>query len=147
MTARWADMAALLPHAGAMVLLDRVDDWSPRQILCTATSHRAPANPLRHADELPAMAGIEYAAQAIAAHGALAEQHAVGRAPMGLLAAVRDVRLHVRRLDGDYPVLRVSAAKMLGDRQRAIYEFAIEGGDIRLLDGRATVVVIGAPPA
>jgi predicted hotdog family 3-hydroxylacyl-ACP dehydratase len=136
------DVRALLPHDGTMVLLERVDDWDKRHIRCTATSHRAPTNPLRDKDRLPAIAGIEYAAQAIAAHGALVEGAAADRASMGLLAGVRNVRLYADRLDGPFPALTICATKMLGERQRAIYSFTIESESGRLLEGRATVVIV-----
>jgi predicted hotdog family 3-hydroxylacyl-ACP dehydratase len=138
------DVRALLPHDGAMVLLERIDDWDQRQIRCTATSHRAPTNPLRYEDRLPAVAGIEYAAQAIAAHGALVEGAAADRVSMGLLAGVRNVRLYADRLDGPFPDLTICATKMLGERQRAIYSFTIESESGLLLEGRATVVIV--PP-
>jgi predicted hotdog family 3-hydroxylacyl-ACP dehydratase len=136
------DVRALLPHEGAMVLLERIDDWDRRQIRCTATSHRAPTNPLRYGDKLPAVAGIEYAAQAIAAHGALVDGAAANRVAMGLLAGVRDVKLHADRLDGAFPTLTICATKMLGERQRAIYSFTIECESGPLLEGRATVVIV-----
>ena len=138
------DVRALLPHEGAMMLLERIDDWDRRQIRCTATSHRAPSNPLRDGDRLPAIAGIEYAAQAIAAHGALVDGAALDRGSMGLLAGVRDVRLHTDRLDGPFPALMICATKLLGERQRAIYSFTIECESGLLLEGRATVVIVSS---
>ncbi len=54
-----------------MCLLDAVRDWSAEAITCTATSHTDPANPLRADGRLGAANGIEYAAQAMAIHGAL----------------------------------------------------------------------------
>ena len=66
-----AAIAARIPHHGTMCLLDAVDAWDSESIRCRATSHRDPANPLRDAGSLPATAAIEYAAQAMAVHGAL----------------------------------------------------------------------------
>ncbi len=69
-----------------MCLLASVADWSEDAISCRATSHLDPANPLRSRGRLPAVAGIEYALQAAAVHGALR-----GGAPQppGYLAALR----------------------------------------------------------
>ena len=141
------DVAALLPHAGDMVLLERVIDWDLQQIRCTATSHRAVTNPLRCADQLPALSGIEYAAQAIAAHGALINGAAGMRAMTGLLAGVRAVTLFADRLDDAMGVLTIGAEKLLVDGNRAIYAFSIEDERRRLLEGRATVVNIVPEPA
>jgi predicted hotdog family 3-hydroxylacyl-ACP dehydratase len=140
------DVAALLPHAGAMVLLDRVTDWDLQQIRCTATSHRAITNPLRCADRLPALSGIEYATQAIAAHGALINGTTAMHARIGLLAGARAVTLFADRLDDAMGVLTIGAQKMLVDGNRAIYAFVIEDERRRLLEGRATVVTV-APEA
>lgn len=75
----------LLPHRGAMCLLDEVIEWAPRSIRCAASSHRDPANPLRGPLGLSSMAGIEYGAQAMALHGALSAgaTHALGGVGVG----------------------------------------------------------------
>ncbi|MGB7757445.1 MAG: hypothetical protein WBL23_15425, partial [Salinisphaera sp.] len=63
--------ADLVPHAGAMCLLDDVIAWQDEWIHCRSRM-RAPAeHPLADLGVLPATALIEYAAQATAAHGTL----------------------------------------------------------------------------
>jgi len=61
-----------------------------RGIHCASLSHRNADNPLREPAGLPVWAGIEYAAQAAAVHGALVRVHPSPRP--GLLGALRDVR-------------------------------------------------------
>ena len=86
---RW--IAARIPHAGSMCLLDSVIAWSDSGVVCRASSHRQPANPLRSDGTLGVLAGVEYAAQAMAVHAALLEP--AGAAPAaGYLASVRDAR-------------------------------------------------------
>ena len=80
-----ADIAALIPHAGAMCLLDAVLSWDRTSIACTASSHRAIDNPLAAEGRLDAVCGVEYAAQAMAVHGGLAGD---GRPVMSGRAAV-----------------------------------------------------------
>ena len=41
------DISRLIPHRGAMCLLDRVENWDKDHIVCRTTSHRRPDNPLR----------------------------------------------------------------------------------------------------
>ncbi|MDD3577131.1 MAG: 3-hydroxylacyl-ACP dehydratase, partial [Halothiobacillus sp.] len=65
------EIAARIPHQGSMCLLDRVIDWDEQKIECSAISHQAMDNPLRRNNRLGAAIGIEYAAQAMAVHGAL----------------------------------------------------------------------------
>ena len=86
----------LIPHAGRMCLLDRVVDYSESEIHCATRTHLDPANPLRRDHALSALHLVEYAAQAMAAHGAL---HAGGQPQPGMLAALRDIRLHAERID------------------------------------------------
>src|SRR6185436_4156135 len=64
-------IARLVPQAGAMCLLDEIVSFDERAIVCRASSHRSPGNPLRCDGRLSAFAGIEYGAQAMAVHGAL----------------------------------------------------------------------------
>lgn len=137
-----ADIAARIPHQGSMCLLDRVAEWSPAGIRCLATSHRDPANPLRAEGRLGAACGIEYAAQAMAAHGALLAPPEAGPRP-GYLASVRGVELFVARLDDIEGDLTVSAEAISSDGNTVLYNFAVSAGDSRLLAGRAAVILNG----
>jgi predicted hotdog family 3-hydroxylacyl-ACP dehydratase len=123
-----------------MCLLDEVLLYDERNIACRATSHRSAANPLRANGRLPALAGIEYAAQALAAHCALVEA-APAHAADGVLAGVRALALHVDRLDGVEHALEVRAERLIADGPRLLYRFAIEAGGRELLNGRVAVVL------
>lgn len=133
-------IAALVPHAGAMCLLDGVTDWDEQRIRCVSRSHLDPNNPLRAQDELPAVCGIEYAAQAMAVHGGLAGG-TQGRPRMGFLASLRDVDCLRNRLDDLGGELVVEAERLMGDEARVIYQFTVSVGDIAVLTGRAAVVL------
>ncbi len=130
-----AEIARLIPHQGRMCLLDAVLDCSPARIRCRARSHRDPANPLASEGALLSPAAIEYAAQAMALHGALNVRAGVTGRP-GYIASARGVTLHVPRLDTVEGELQVEA-----ERQVA-YRFTVitEGGQA-LVDGRVTVVL------
>lgn len=133
-------LLAHLPHQGSMCLLDGVTEWDTQHIRCTATSHREANNPLRAHDRLGAACGIEYAAQAMAAHGALLA--AVNSAPRaGYLASVRGVDLHVARLDDLDVDLDIEAERLSGDDNIIIYGFRVGAAGRALLSGRATVVL------
>ncbi|MES1161985.1 MAG: hydroxymyristoyl-ACP dehydratase, partial [Rhizobacter sp.] len=67
-------IAALIPHSGTMCLLARLEVWDLQRIVCSATNHRDPQHPLRTRRGLLAPVAIEYAAQAMALHGALIGQ-------------------------------------------------------------------------
>ena len=156
---------ARIPHQGRMCLLDEVLDWNAQHIRCRTTTHRAPDNPLRSHGRLGIACGIEYAAQAMALHGALAGGAANGAvdcvvdsvvdsaesgAPqtiagrpsrVGLLASVRDVRLMVLRLDDIESDLICEVTHLAGDGLTAMYEFALRDRDRSLLSGRASVIL------
>ncbi len=136
-------LLAHLPHQGSMCLLDRIDDWDSQRIRCTATSHRAQGNPLRAHGRLGAACGIEYAAQAMAAHGALL---AVADLPpsAGYLTSVRGVELHVARLDDIDADLTVEAEHLYGNENTILYGFSICAEERLLLRGRVTVVLDAA---
>jgi len=130
----------LIPHSGSMCLLAAAAAWNDERIECTATSHRDPANPLRRGGQLAAVCALEYAAQAMALHGALTVnkgRHAGG----GLLASARDLALHRARLDDCGPVLRIEARRMLGEASRVIYEFKVSDATEVIAEGRAAVVL------
>ena len=137
-------IAAHVPHSGSMCLLYRVLQWDDVVITCAATSHTAPDNPLRSAGRLGIAAGIEYAAQAMAVHGALlaARQPARGH---GYLASVRDVRWQVARLDDVDAPLRVRAERLSGNDAYVMYEFDLQATGHTLLEGRATVMLSAVP--
>ncbi len=140
-----AGIAARVPHSGSMCLLDRLVDWTPARIHCQATSHQHAFNPLRLNGQLPAVAAIEYASQAMALHATLSA--APGSPPVpGFLAAVRNVQQHVTRLDELPGELSVTATLLLGDARQAQYQFVLadETGR-RLVEGRATVLLNALP--
>jgi predicted hotdog family 3-hydroxylacyl-ACP dehydratase len=130
----------LIPHAGAMCLLDQVVHCDETTIRCTSLTHLDPANPLRSHNRLHAVCGIEYAAQAMALHGALMKP---GRASGGYLASVRDVHWRAPRLDNVRTELQVEATCLSADANAAIYRFRLCARDAELLHGRASVFLQG----
>jgi predicted hotdog family 3-hydroxylacyl-ACP dehydratase len=136
---------ARIPHHGRMCLLDEVIAWNARHIRCSTGTHRALDNPLRSHDRLGIACGVEYAAQAMALHGALARAApgatAGAAVRVGLLVGVRDVRLHVTRLDDIESDLFCEVTLVAGDNLTALYEFALRDKENSLLTGRASVVL------
>jgi predicted hotdog family 3-hydroxylacyl-ACP dehydratase len=135
---RWIEQN--IPHHGRMCLLDEVIGWDAQHIRCRTGTHRAADHPLRSSGRLGIACGIEYAAQAMAVHGALAGGARNARSEAGFLAALRNVQLQVPRLDDVQTDLICEATLIAGDRGSALYEFAILSEARRLLSGRATVV-------
>jgi predicted hotdog family 3-hydroxylacyl-ACP dehydratase len=133
-------IAERIPHSGSMCLLDEVATWDDVRIRCMASSHRDPRNPLRANGRLAAVCGVEYAAQAMAVHGAVLCA-AQGRPCVGLLASVRGVEAHVERLDTLDGPLTVEAERVSGDSNNILYRFTVRCGERLLLTGRAAVML------
>ncbi|MDA8093100.1 MAG: 3-hydroxylacyl-ACP dehydratase [Betaproteobacteria bacterium] len=133
-------IAARIPHKGEMCVLDRVETWTDTMIECRAISHLAAGNPLRCEDTLGIANGIEYAAQAMAVHGALLAGHDHCPAA-GLLTSVRNVRWHGSRLDDLDGELIVRAERVSGTESTILYEFSLHSGDRLLMSGRASVML------
>jgi len=122
-----------------MCLLEEVLECAENAIACRAISHRDPANPLRTAAGLPAIMGVEYAAQAVAVHGSLTSNREQQK---GYLAALRDVVCSVERLDIQDDDLVVRTTRVAAESGRLLYDFRIEAGGRELLKGRLSVVLI-----
>jgi predicted hotdog family 3-hydroxylacyl-ACP dehydratase len=134
------EIAALIPHTGAMCLLDSVRSWDASKIVCTASSHRDADHPLASSGRLDAVCGVEYAAQAMAVHGGLTASR--GQRPTsGYLASVRDVACRAERLDLLRDDLEVTATRLAGDASGAMYGFVVRCGTTTILEGRAAVVI------
>ncbi|WP_018911914.1 hypothetical protein [Thiomonas sp. FB-6] len=135
-------IAARLPHAGAMCLLEGVLAWDDSQVLCSADNQRRPDHPLRQFGRLGAACGIEYAAQAMAVHGALL---APGGVRAGMLVSARRVELHVQRLDDIEAPLEVRAERLQAGEDLILYGFSLRAAGRLLLQGRASVLLGAAP--
>lgn len=133
--------AHLIPHQGAMCLLDRVIAWNADTLHARTASHRRSDNPLRDGTVLRAVHLAEYGAQAMAVHGALCAQAKGGAALPGLLVSLRDVRFGMQRIDGLPGDLDVFAEKLLDGGASWHYAFRIEHQGSVIAEGRAAVMV------
>ena len=113
-------VAELIPHAPPARLLAEVLAAGPGGILCTGcipTDH-----PLAAGGEAPGFLAIELAAQAAAAHQAMARQSG-GRPRIGYLVGVREAHLTARLPIGH--VLRVAAVPAGAAAALAVYDMEV----------------------
>ena len=142
MSLKQADIAQLIPHAGSMCLLEAVTQWDANGIRCTSTTHLDPRNPLRLAGRLHAACAIEYAAQAMAAHGGLCALGSQGERPRaGYLLSLRNVRCAAVDLDAFAGELVVDASKLADDDASVLYAFSVTVGAAVIAAGQAMVVL------
>src|SRR5213592_4511115 len=135
-----AEIRTLIPHSDLMCLLDDVMQWDDRSIVCITNTHRDPGNPLRRGGCLSALHAFEYGAQAAAVHGGLRARSAGTTAAPGYLAALRDGRLQVSRLDYIHLSLRVRATRLFGDRANTVYEWLISAASVLVAEGRIIIL-------
>ena len=154
-------IARRIPHQGAMCLLDGVVSVDANRLLCKSRSHLLRPHVLAlHGDRLGAACAVEYASQAMALHGTLAEADlfasATSSAPStgGRLVSVRSVQLNRPWLDdapdaGGAAELGVFAEQLAGVARQASYRFAVGplgAGDDGLAEvwvsGRASVLLM-----
>jgi predicted hotdog family 3-hydroxylacyl-ACP dehydratase len=126
-----------------MCLLDAVLSWDATRIECRTSTHRDADNPLRSHGRLGCACGVEYAAQAMAVHGALVARRS-GAPAAGYLAGLRRVVLHVARLDDIQTDLLISGERINGDDTTVVYQFSVHNALRAFLSGRATVVLDAA---
>ena len=137
-----AEIAALIPHAGNMCLLDSMQRVSQTDIVCSALSHQSPDNPLRSHGRLGAAVAVEYAAQAMALHGSILNAD-LGVPPKGgRLINVRQLILHCTRFDDLVSPLTVHATRLMGDAANVIYSFEVSADDQTIAMGRAGVMLV-----
>lgn len=142
-----AGIAERIPHCGSMCLLDQLHGWSHHDIHCSAIGHTRADHPLRTASGLLAVCAVEYAAQAMALHGALLAS-AGGPPQPGSLVSVRELRLAAVRLNTVAGALHIRAQRLAGEGAGGpvSYRFTVcdERGAL-LAEGRALVLL--GPPA
>jgi len=117
-----AQIEVHLPHAGSMVLLDRIVRYDQTRIVCEAAPP-TPEHPLARAEGVPAVAAVEYAAQAAALHGALLDGNSEPR--HGMLAKLSEVELTGDWLGVPSSPLTVEAELLVRGESGCMYWFTV----------------------
>ena len=135
------EWAHLIPHTGTMCLLDEVAEWDEGRLHARSVSHLSADNPLRAGGMLHAVNLCEYAAQAMAVHGALRERDAGVATRPGFLVALREVELKVERIDDLPGELQVHVECLIAMADSLQYAFRVEHDGKVLASGRAAVML------
>jgi predicted hotdog family 3-hydroxylacyl-ACP dehydratase len=133
-------IAQLIPHQGAMSLLDQVATWDDTIIVALSASHHSPDNPLRSNGRLRAVHLCEYGAQAAALHGGLVARAAGTLAQPGYLVSLRDVALLRDYIDDLPGELQIRAELLLQDGGSWQYQFAAAHAGVTLGTGRLAII-------
>lgn len=133
------DIRSLVPHAGTMCLLERIERFDAADVVCSTATHRSPSNPLRRNDRLAALHLAEYGAQAMAVHGGLHDASLATRG--GMLVAIRHLALAVDRLDDIEGEIRIHATRLVANPTGLIYAFSAKAGAREIGAGRVSVML------
>lgn len=118
-------IADLLPHSGAMVLLDEVVEHAEGRIVTRVRLHAASL--FAEGGRIPALVAIEYMAQTIGAYAGLRAVAAGQPVRIGYLLGTRDLSLGLDAFDaGDELV--VEARHVWGDEQLGSFECVVSRG-------------------
>jgi predicted hotdog family 3-hydroxylacyl-ACP dehydratase len=121
------DIRALVPHAGPMVLLDRVLA-ADEECLCAEVAI-GPATLFSDADGVGAWVGLEYMAQAVAAHAGYAARGRGDPVKVGFLLGSRHYECS-RPMFALGSILRVHVRRVLqGENGLGAFECRIEDAD------------------
>ncbi len=143
----WPPLSELLPHAGPMRLLDRVEAHDGAVTRCRVLP--AASGLFRAADgSVPAWVGIEYMAQCAAAHGGLLG-HARGEAPRpALFVGSRRLAFRCERFAPDTSL--VATARLAAGRSDTLaFDCTVEdpAGGAPLVEGRLHVLLLRELPS
>ena len=135
------EIAKMVPHSGAMCLLDAVVAWDRAQIVCHSVRHQAEDNPLRSRNRLSALHAIEFAAQAMAVHQRLSADGS-SRPSYGLLVSLRQCTFASDRLDTCASPLVIEATRIASTADALSYRFSVGTIETPIAAGRASVLLV-----
>lgn len=132
------DIAELIPHQAPMMLVDSITAWDEHHIICQATSHVERDNPLRDDGRLSVFAGVEYAAQALAAHARLREPDLPPK--RGMIATASKLTPCCQWLDEHTGALTIRVELLASNLTSSMCQFHITCGATDVLSGQLTAL-------
>jgi predicted hotdog family 3-hydroxylacyl-ACP dehydratase len=135
--ATYPAIVELVPHRPPMLLLDRVLAYDGECVICEAVLQ--PDSPFADKGQVPAVVGIEYMAQTIAAGAGLsARDKGAPSARMGFLLGCRSLTMAVDSfLVGDR--LTIEARRSWGENELGSFACKVHRGGEVLVEGALTV--------
>ena len=134
------DVRELVPHEPPMLLLDALRSHDAESVTCTVRIHPDSMFVEEHGGvrSVPAVVGVEYMAQSVAAYAGLTARRE-GRAPrIGFLIGCRELRLAVEAFAvGD--VLDVEVRRIWGEENLGSFACAIRRGGELVASGNLSV--------
>jgi len=136
-TTTYPPIIELVPHRPPMLLLDRVLSYDGECVVCETVL--GPQSPFADQGEVPAVVGIEYMAQAIAAGAGLsAREQGDASGKMGFLLGCRSLSIAVDSFQiGDR--LTIEARRTWGEKELGSFACKVQRDGQVLVEGALTV--------
>jgi predicted hotdog family 3-hydroxylacyl-ACP dehydratase len=136
-TTSYPPIVELVPHRPPMLLLDRVLSYDGECVVCETVL--GPDAPFAEQGHVPALVGIEYMAQTIAAGAGLsAREKGSTSGQMGFLLGCRSLTIAVDSFDvGDR--LTIEARRTFGETALGNFACKVQRGAEVLVEGALTV--------
>jgi len=125
----FSDAASLLPHSGAMVLLDKVIDYDGESLAAELTVRNDGL--FSNDANIPAWAGIEYMAQAIGAYAGIKAILAGEPIRLGYLLGTRRYNSNVSSFAAG-TALTVRISNIMQDELLGVFDCQIKGEGIEI---------------
>lgn len=125
----YSDIAGLIPHTGSMVLLDRIIDFDEHSL--SAELVVRDDGLLGNDKNVPAWAGIEYMAQAVAAYAGIMSKLAGEPVKLGFLLGTRRYTSNVASFDVG-TVLTIQVKNIIQDDKLGVFDCKIHGIGIEI---------------
>ena len=124
------DVADLIPHSGCMVLLDRIIDYDDQGLTAELAVR---GDGLLGGDDnyVPAWAGIEYMAQAIAAFAGMTATQAGEPIRLGFLLGTRRYNSNVAAFKVG-ATLTIRVKKIMQDDNLGVFDCRIQGANVEV---------------
>lgn len=124
-----SDIAGLIPHSGRMILLDKIIDFSEDTLSAELTVRDDGL--LGNDQFVPAWAGIEYMAQAVAAYAGIQSKLAGKPIKLGYLLGTRRYVANVARFAVG-STMTIAVKKIIQDDKLGVFDCKIYGDGIEI---------------
>ncbi|SJM91569.1 Beta-hydroxyacyl-(Acyl-carrier-protein) dehydratase FabA/FabZ [Crenothrix polyspora] len=125
----YSDIAALIPHSGRMVLLDRIIDFDGHTLSAELIVRDDGLFGDKHS--VPAWVGIEYMAQAIAAYAGIQSKLAGEPIKLGFLLGTRRYISNIANFAVG-TILTIQVKNIIQDDKLGVFDCKIYGADIEI---------------
>ncbi|WP_394751698.1 3-hydroxylacyl-ACP dehydratase [Crenothrix sp.] len=125
----YSDIAALIPHSGRMVLLDRIIDFDGHTLSAELVVRDDGLFSDNHS--VPAWVGIEYMAQAVAAYAGIQSKLVGEPIKLGFLLGTRRYASNIAYFAVG-TLLTIQVSNIIQDEKLGVFDCKIYGADIEI---------------